>query len=1193
MKRLIHSSLLAVLLTIPACAAIDDACTAGSSDCLATVIQADHAYLSIKGEGRLRFRRAPADRPVLGAILRVSGFGLGRDATCDLGSQLAASEKSTLREEEDRWNLGFHIYSLSWCAPSDYIQRNSFVLEKALQIIHSGGIGSPGVPLVPDAKLVVIGSSMGGLVTRHALARMESEGTPHGVSLFISFDGPQLGAYLPISVQDANQFLLDAADSIGTFPVFGFAPSTLIRLSDDPRALLLTGMDTPAARQLLLVHHSSGSGPHPDFTALQQELDGYGFPSAAGLRRVAIANGSSGATTRDLEGIVFETKRVTLDEHFFGARYQVGGRTLWKAGVNVQFRVPLKLTLTPLTQGGANQEVFRADLSNAELRIDNFQILPAKAPSLSQIAKEIGIPHWIPDTLYTDVLGPVLDGITKFLDDALTNAGNLAIRKRSNAPYAYEAGGGGLGDKYKAFHDALSVLPFASLTGGGEPETFIPTRSAIAVSGDPTVPITDADIAGSPFDHVYFHTKDTNHISMTTKVKGWICKEVHDLIQQPFLSDISPAKRPVKGASFALTVTGGNFNTSSVVTWNYHGKTNLKTTFIDGGTLSALVPASLIADLTACIDKHGCPSSDSVPPSQLGDRADVIIAVENRDPLPAQTSSPDWTPTESHKCDSTEPFQIEEVAVAALTPDQPQSGEAITSTDVIVSSYSADWHDSCVPKDPKVSVQGHSIVVTATNPAHFCFFAITAYTLQFSFGPLAPGDYTLEIQDVRGGHVTKLDTRTFSVQNPLPMALSLTPDNAPAGSPDVTVTIAGDGFVTGATTALFNGEPLLTTVESPSALTASIPASRLQQQGAAAITVHTDDPHQTLLSDPLTFTVGPPELMLQQLDPASVPVNSPDTTITLTGAGFDATSTVEWTRPDATTSTLARTLVDPQHLKVTLPATALLSPATYLLTVHRGGDTSAALTFMITSETAPAPPVTPVIESAADAASFTGPLVPGGLATLFGSDLASGVADAQAFPLPIDLLGTRVLVNGVEAPLLHVSATQINFQVPFETAVGSASIAVSRDGTPGTARSFPVMASAFRAFQYLRPPSALDPILTHADGTLVTPENPAHAGETVVLYGTGVGTLTNPPPSGKPAAANPLSLCTAPPQGLVKGAQDSIEGTVPFCGLTPGYAGLVQINIELPDHMPPGTEFQLVVWFPNNPIQYLSLSVVE
>src|ERR1022692_1384233 len=57
-----------------------------------------------------------------------------------------------------------------------------------------------------------------------------------------------------------------------------------------------------------------------------------------------------------------------------------------------------------------------------------------------------------------------------------------------------------------------------------------------------------------------------------------------------------------------------------------------------------------------------------------------------------------------------------------------------------------------------------------------------------------------------------------------------------------------------------------------------------------------------------------------------------------------------------------------------------------------------------------------------DAASFKGPVVPGSLVSIFGSNLASGTASASAIPLPVTLGGVSVSFNGIAAPLLYVSS---------------------------------------------------------------------------------------------------------------------------------------------------------------------------
>jgi uncharacterized protein (TIGR03437 family) len=79
-------------------------------------------------------------------------------------------------------------------------------------------------------------------------------------------------------------------------------------------------------------------------------------------------------------------------------------------------------------------------------------------------------------------------------------------------------------------------------------------------------------------------------------------------------------------------------------------------------------------------------------------------------------------------------------------------------------------------------------------------------------------------------------------------------------------------------------------------------------------------------------------------------------------------------------------------------------------------------------------------------ASYDGALCPGALASIFGSNLASGTGVAQSLPLPTNLLGTKALVqdpsmaNAIIAPLYFVSPGQINFQIPYEVVRTNVSI---------------------------------------------------------------------------------------------------------------------------------------------------------
>jgi len=71
-----------------------------------------------------------------------------------------------------------------------------------------------------------------------------------------------------------------------------------------------------------------------------------------------------------------------------------------------------------------------------------------------------------------------------------------------------------------------------------------------------------------------------------------------------------------------------------------------------------------------------------------------------------------------------------------------------------------------------------------------------------------------------------------------------------------------------------------------------------------------------------------------------------------------------------------------------------------------------------------------------NAASFGSPVAPGGIASIFGTSLASGTLSASP-PFPSSLGGTSVTMNGITAPVLFVSPGQVNVQVPAAVGGGS------------------------------------------------------------------------------------------------------------------------------------------------------------
>src|SRR5258708_387335 len=147
---------------------------------------------------------------------------------------------------------------------------------------------------------------------------------------------------------------------------------------------------------------------------------------------------------------------------------------------------------------------------------------------------------------------------------------------------------------------------------------------------------------------------------------------------------------------------------------------------------------------------------------------------------------------------------------------------------------------------------------------------------------------------------------------------------------------------------------------------------------------------------------------------------------------------------------------------------------------------------------------------------------PGGLVTIFGTSLPGSTAGAVSLPLLTTLGGVQVLVNGVPAPLLYASPTQINFVAPYATPVGTpVQVVVASNGVSSLPVTVIFTAYAPAVFTYQRTPTSVDPVIVHADNTLVTPDSPATAGEILIIYATGAGKLNNAPADGAGAPVLP------------------------------------------------------------------------
>ncbi|MEP7354913.1 MAG: hypothetical protein ABI824_16925 [Acidobacteriota bacterium] len=197
------------------------------------------------------------------------------------------------------------------------------------------------------------------------------------------------------------------------------------------------------------------------------------------------------------------------------------------------------------------------------------------------------------------------------------------------------------------------------------------------------------------------------------------------------------------------------------------------------------------------------------------------------------------------------------------------------------------------------------------------------------------------------------------------------------------------------------------------------------------------------------------------------------------------------------------------------------------------------------------------------------PVSPGGIISIYGTNLASAPGGATAFPLPTELAGTRVLMAGRALPLLFVSDSQINAQVPYDLPINTQhGVIVSRGNTLSVTEPVSLLSSVPGVFQQGFTNFGVV-VIAKPNGArvLATSSNPATAGDALEIYCTGLGDVAPRVIAGTATPVNPFSHPVDPVTVTIGGQ----SATVLFEGLTPQFAGLYQIDVVVPAGIPSGT----------------------
>ncbi len=223
----------------------------------------------------------------------------------------------------------------------------------------------------------------------------------------------------------------------------------------------------------------------------------------------------------------------------------------------------------------------------------------------------------------------------------------------------------------------------------------------------------------------------------------------------------------------------------------------------------------------------------------------------------------------------------------------------------------------------------------------------------------------------------------------------------------------------------------------------------------------------------------------------------------------------------------------------------------------------------------PAPPcVSP--NGLVNGASFLpGAIAPGEIVSFFGAGLGPpqlAVFDLQGGDrIATELAGTRVLFDGVPAPVIATIAGQVNAIVPYSVAAkDTVRVQVEYQGQLTSEMTLPV-ASATPAI-FMISPSGQGAILNQ-DYSVNGPSNRAERGSIIQIFATGEGQTNPPGVDGKVAGAT-LPKPVLPVRVFIGGR----EAVVHYAGAAPGLvAGVFQINAQVPDDVPPGSAVPVTI----------------
>ncbi len=668
------------------------------------------------------------------------------------------------------------------------------------------------------------------------------------------------------------------------------------------------------------------------------------------------------------------------------------------------------------------------------------------------------------------------------------------------------------------------------------------------------------------------------------------------------LSSGAAGNSPVFQVTLVVSNNAVLTTSASSLTFNYQiGQTSPSTQSLLVNSTGAPLNFMVAANATSCPNFLTASAFNNLSGFTLGNQNQVVVSVNTTGLTTAQTCTGTLTLTVPN---SSSPALVVPVTLNVSTT--PLLNVSVPSINVTALAGSAPTTQFIALTSTNTQAPLQFSATSATNPIGLLWLQVapnsgfTPNQLQVTITPgnLAVGTYmgSITVSSTSASFPTQTIPVTLTIAStnigvtPTSLNFSQAFGGAPPSFQTLQVSGVPAGTTIGAVTTLLNGAGWLVATVSGNTVTVTANGSALSQGTYNGfVTVIVPGAANGPFNIPVTLVVG----VAQSLSLSATTVNFSSQvggtapaaqTVQLSSSGaavpFTATFVPGTTSPAGLLTVTPASGTTPSPLVLTLnPAVlATLGVGTYSgnvlvsSTAIPGGDQTIRVNFTVTAAAAPA------IISVVNGASFApGPVSPGEIISIFGSNM--GPTPGLGFTpvngkIDVNLAGTQVLFDNVPAPLIFVSAGQINAIVPYEiasllnTGIGT-KVTVVRGGVASAQFVVGVTATSPAIFSALQTGNGQGAILNQ-NLSANSVSNPAVKGAFVAIYATGEGSLTPFVPTGT------ISGQTLPLPKPIANVSVTIGGqpaTIAYAGEAPGLvSGVIQINAMVPTNIGSGPQ---------------------